>query len=146
MSHDEYPIPQPSPQMQKLERLVGTWEVTGGAVGRVTYSWMEGRFFLKQEIDLNHDGHRINGLEIIGHEMPFGGEPSEDVKSRYYGSMGETFDYVYEMEGDTLTIWGGMKGSPAYFKGAFDADGTTMTGGWVYPDGGGYQTTMTKIG
>ena len=28
---------QPSGQMKALDRLVGTWEVTGGAVGTVSY-------------------------------------------------------------------------------------------------------------
>jgi hypothetical protein len=33
------------------------------------------------------------------------------------------------MDGDTLTIWGGVKGSPAYYRGQFSADGNT-SGGW----------------
>jgi hypothetical protein len=105
---------------------------------------MEGGFFLIQRIDLDHDGHQVKGIEIIGHEQPFGAEPSEDIKSRYYGTDGSTFDYVYEMDGDTLTIWGGAKGSPAYYRGQFSADGNTLSGGWVYPDGG-YESSATRI-
>lgn len=60
--------------------------------------------------------------------------------------MGNTLRYVYETEGDALTIWGGEKGSPAYFKGSFSADGGSMHGEWVYPGGGGYVSTMTRIG
>jgi hypothetical protein len=59
--------------------------------------------------------------------------------------MGNTLDYVYELEGDTLTIWGGEKGSPAYFKGKFSDDGDTQSGEWVYPGGGGYESTMTRV-
>ena len=129
--------PTPNPDLNSMDRLVGTWEVSGGAQGRVTYEWMEGRFFLIQHVDLEHDGRKIKGIEIIGHEQQFGAEPSEEIKSRYYGSTGESFDYVYELEGDTLTIWGGQKGSPAYYKGTFSDDGNTVTGGWVYPGGGG---------
>ena len=55
-------------------------------------------------------------------------------------------NYVYELEGDTLTIWAGEKGSPAYFKGEFNPDGDTVTGAWVYPGGGGYDSTMTRVG
>jgi len=54
-------------------------------------------------------------------------------------------DYVYELGGDTLTIWGGERGSPAYLRASFSADGTTFSGGWVWP-GGGYQVTGTRIG
>lgn len=109
------------------------------------YEWMEGRFFLLQHVDFEHHGNTIRGLEIIGHLRPFGGEPSQDIHSRYYDNLGDTFDYVYELEGDTLTIWGGLKGSPAYYKGTFSDDGQAVIGGWVFPDGGGYTTTMTRI-
>jgi hypothetical protein len=37
--------------------------------------------------------------------------------------VGNTLDYVYEVSGDTLFIWAGAKGSPAYFKGQFSDDG-----------------------
>ena len=60
--------------------------------------------------------------------------------------MPNTFDYVYELDADVLTIWGGERGSPAYFEGRFDAEGTTIAGTWVYPGGGGYDSTMTKVG
>jgi hypothetical protein len=71
--------------------------------------------------------------------------PSQDIKSRFYDNTGNTLDYVYELEGDTLTIWGGERGSPAYFKGTFGDDGDSVSGGWVYPDDGGYESTMTRV-
>jgi hypothetical protein len=46
-------LPTASPDLKRLgDRLVGTWEVTGGAQGRVTFEWMEGGFFLIQRVDL----------------------------------------------------------------------------------------------
>ncbi|MER7369190.1 hypothetical protein [Nonomuraea wenchangensis] len=136
---------QPSAELKALDRLVGTWTVTGGAEGTVRYEWMPGGFFLFQHVELTHDGHRITGLEVIGNLRPFGEPVSADVVSRFYDSAGDTLDYVYELTGDKLTIWGGAKGSPAYYEGTFDADGTTVTGAWVYPGGGGYPSTMTRI-
>jgi hypothetical protein len=135
----------PNPDLKSLGKLVGTWKVSGGATGQVTYRWMEGGFFLIQDVDLDNNGHKSKGIEIIGHLQPFGEEPSTDIKSRYYGSGGETFDYVYEMDGNTLTIWGGEKGSPAFYRGTFSADGNTLNGGWTYPGGGGYESTSTRI-
>ena len=137
---------QPSAQMKALDRLVGTWEVTGGAVGTVSYEWMRGGFFLLQRVDLMQNGQRITGLEVIGHLYnPFAdASPSEEIASRFYDDQGNTLDYVYELEGDTLTIWAGEKGSPAYFRGVFSGDGNTMSGQWFYPDGGGYDSTMTR--
>ena len=121
-----YQQPEPTPDLRSLDRLVGTWEISGGAQGRATYEWMEGGFFLIQHVDLQQHGQKIKGIEIIGHERPFGEEPGEEVKSRFYDNMGNTLDYVYELEGDTLTIWGGERGSPAYYRGTFSEDGKPL--------------------
>jgi hypothetical protein len=137
--------PQPNPDLKSLDKLVGTWKITGGAEGQVTYAWMEGGFFLIQQVALEQAGQRIRGIEIIGHLQPYGEAPSKEIKSRYYDSTGSTLDYVYEIEEDTLTIWFGERGSPAYYKGTFSADGNTLTGSWVYPGGGGYASIAVKI-
>jgi hypothetical protein len=55
-----------------------------------------------------------------------------------------TLDYIYEMDGDTLRIWAGEKGSPAYMKGKFSEDGNTFSCEWTYP-GGGYKATGTRV-
>jgi hypothetical protein len=134
---------QPNPDLQTLDRLVGTWTVSGEAEGTVTYEWTENGFFLLQHVDLG--GNR--GLEVIGHESKYGEEPSADIRSRYYGfSEGETLDYTYEIVGDTLTIWMGERGSPAYYEGTFDEAGNALTGAWHYPGGGGYTTLSTRVG
>jgi hypothetical protein len=137
-------ITEPSDAMVALDRLVGTWTVTGGAEGTVRYEWMPGQFFMLQHVELTQYGQRMTGLEVIGHLRPFGEPSSEEICSRYYDSDGNTFDYVYELSGDTLTIWAGSKGSPAYYRGEFSADGQTVTGDWVYPGGGGYGSTMSR--
>jgi hypothetical protein len=133
-------------ELHRLEKLLGTWELDGDTSGVVTYEWMDGGYFLLQHIDMVQDGNRTKGLEVIGRLREFGSpEPSADIKSRFYGAGGETFDYVYEMSPDrtTLTIWGGEKGSPAHFTGTFNDAGDVLRGAWVYP-GGGYESVMTK--
>jgi hypothetical protein len=147
MSNDNYAADQPtqpSEAMAALDRLVGTWTVSGEAEGTVRYEWMPGRFFLLQHVELTQFGQQTTGLEVIGHHRPFGEPPSEDVHSRFYDSSGNTLDYVYELSGDTLIIWAGAKGSPAFYRGEFSADDQTVTGDWVYPGGGGYSSTMTR--
>jgi hypothetical protein len=143
-TYGEQQPPTPNPDLENLNRLVGTWQVSGGAQGKVTYEWMEGGFFLIQHVELEQYGQNIKGIEIIGHEQQFGAAPGEDIKSRFFDNMGNTLDYVYEIEGDTLTIWGGEKGSPAYFRGTFSDDGNSVAGDWVYPGGGGYSSTMSR--
>jgi hypothetical protein len=137
--------PDPNPDLKNLQRLVGTWEMSGDVRGTVNYEWMEGGFFLIQRVDLEQFGQRIKGIEIIGHERPFGAEPSEEIKSRFYSNTGDTLDYVYELQRDTLTIWGGERGSPAYYRGIFSDDGDTLSGAWHYPGGGGYEATSTRV-
>jgi hypothetical protein len=142
--------PTPKPDLKSLDRLVGTWKLSdptgkGGIEGTVRFEWMEGGFFLIQHVDLDQNGHKNKGMEIIGHERVFGAaEPRDDIQSRFYSDSGDTLDYVYEVDSRTLTIWGGEKGSPAYFEGTFSDDGDTCTGGWVWP-GGGYEARMTRV-
>lgn len=137
--------PKPNSDLRNLDRLVGTWQVSGEAQGQISYEWQDGGFFLMQRFDLDHGGHLIKGVEMIGHRQGLGEEPSLDIRTRVYSFLeGLTLDYVYELEGDTLTIWGGEKGSPAYYRGTFSADGNSLTGGWVWP-GGGYRTTTTRV-
>jgi len=145
-TQDEQQTPKPNPDLKSLDRLVGTWKVSGPDIqGQVTFEWMEGSFFLIQHFDFVQGGHKVKGMEIIGHLQPFGEEPSKDIKSRIYDTMGNTFEYTYEDDDDTLTIWGGEKGSPAYYKGTWSDDGNTNAGAWVYPGGGGYESTMTRV-
>lgn len=136
--------PVPNPDLKSLDRLVGTWQLSGDTAGTITYEWMDGGFFLIQHTDFILHGHSVKGIEIIGHLQPFGEVPSPEIRSRVYDSVGNTLDYVYEVEEDTLIIWGGEKGSPAYYKGQFSKDGKTNSGEWVYP-GGGYKSVMTKV-
>jgi hypothetical protein len=138
--------PKPNPDLKNLDRLIGTWKQAGELEGEITYEWAEGGFFLLQHVDFIHGENKIKGMEIIGHESTFGSEPSTEIKSRFYSFLdGMTLDYVYEMEGDTLIIWGGEKGSPAYYKGTLSKDGYTLTGSWVYPGGGGYDAVSTRV-
>lgn len=136
-------------EIADLGRLIGTWRVSdpsgaGAVEGQVTFEWLQGRSFIVQRVDLVQNGQRTRGIEVIGHAWPFGGERSPEVSSRFYDEAGHTLDYVYELEGETLTIWGGEKGSPASFRGAFDPSGDRLVGGWVWP-GGGYQSSMTRV-
>lgn len=130
--------------MKKLEPLVGTWRLSGDTTGEVRYEWLEGGFFLLQQVNMELHGHVVNGIEVIGRLRPYGQEASKEIMSRAYSSTGDTLDYVYELKDNTLTIWGGERGSPAYFQGTFSSDGNTCIGAWIYP-GGGYTSTMTRV-
>jgi effector-binding domain-containing protein len=141
--------PERDPRLERLGKLaLGTWKVDGGADGpngTIVFEWLEGGYFLVQRVDLVHGEHVIKGIEIIGRERPFGVEPkSTDLRSRFYDNLGNTLDYVWVLEGNALTIWGGEKGSPASFRGAFSEDGNTLSGGWTWP-GGGFELVGTRV-
>ena len=142
----EGPI-RPSPALQALDRLVGTWDVSGPEIrGRVTFAWMEGGFYLVQRVDIDHAGHEITGTEFIGYDEANGGLRSYFFSNHGPGPFGRVaLEYVWEVGDDALTIWGGFAGSPARYKGEFSDDRNTVTGAWEWP-GGGYEATMTRAG
>jgi hypothetical protein len=138
--------PQPNPALKSLDRLVGTWNVSGPEIhGQVTFEWMEGGYYFVQRVDLDHGGHEIKGVEYIGYD-----ESNEVLKSYFFSNHGPgpfggiALEYVWEVGDDTLTIWGGYVGSPASFKGEFSDDHNTVAGRWEWP-GGGYEATMTRV-
>lgn len=148
----QYQPNEPNPALRSLDKLVGTWTMKGresgpdGEIhGQVAFEWLEGGYFLVQHFDFDHIGKRIKGIEIIGYERNWGQDvPSQDCTSHVFSNTGDAFTYVYDVGDDTLTIWGGERGSPAAFKGKFSDDSNTITGAWEWP-GGGYQATLTRV-
>jgi hypothetical protein len=141
--------PMPDPDLKKLDRLVGTWRLSGDVEGQIKYEYTEGGFFLIQYVDMStptkYGRRRVKGIEIIGHQQRIGEKPSREIKSRFYEYMqGLTLDYVYELKRDILTIWFGDKGSNNRFKGKFGPDGRSYSGEWKWP-GGGYKVTATRL-
>jgi hypothetical protein len=140
---NEQPTPPslaPSPALRSLDRLIGTWQVTGPDLdGQVTFAWMAGGFFLMQQVQLNQGGQQTQGIEIIGYDPE-----SNSLRSHYFDSTGSILEYTWEVSDTTLTIWFGLAGSPAFYRGQFSADGNTNAGAWEWP-GGGYDSTMTRV-
>jgi uncharacterized protein DUF1579 len=144
--------PQPNPALASLDVMVGTWELKGresgpeGEIhGRPTFEWMEGGFYLVQQVHIDYIGRRIVGTEYIGYD-----EENDNLRSYFFSNEGPglfgrvALEYVWEVGEDTLTIWGGEVGSPASFKGRLSDDRNTITGRWEWP-GGGYEATMARI-
>jgi hypothetical protein len=99
--------------------------------------------FLIQRGWTRREGVEQTYVQIIGHDRMPGSERAEAISGRLYTSHGDTLAYVCELEGDTMTIWMGEKGSPAVNTGTFSADGNTIEGAWEWP-GGGCKETMTR--
>lgn len=132
------------PAMAALDRLVGTWNITGEATGRVTLRWLPGGGFLHQEGHLDFNGHRNEFVELIGRAQPPGAAQPGDITSRVYTGAGQMLDYTHELADDEVTIWYGHRGSDNCYRGTFNSEGTVLDGAWSWP-GGGYATTASRI-
>lgn len=131
--------------LECLEKLVGRWSIEGEAQGETRWRWAEGKRFLFQDFDITHGGHRHRGLEVIGHLQRLDEPASAEIWSRaYHFSSGLTLDYVYEMEGDELTIWFRHKGSDNRMRGRFSSGGTRYDAQWEWP-GGGYRVRGKRL-
>jgi hypothetical protein len=124
--------PMPDPALRKLDRYVGTWEMTGRTVGsdtdnvkgRTTFEWLPGGFFLQQRISLDFAGYQVEGLELIGYDPETGRFPS----TVYSNGIGQPLPYWYEVDGDNLKIRTDTLG--ATFTGSWSEDGRKFAGGW----------------
>jgi hypothetical protein len=136
----------PSPALKRIgEIFVGTWSLSGGANGTTRFEWAEGGLFLIQHVDLMVFGRKIKGVEMIGHLHRAGEAPSDEIWTRFYSfGDGLTLDYVYELNGRTLTIWFVKKGSDNRYVGEFSKDGSSFKGAWAWP-GGGYEVTGVRV-
>jgi hypothetical protein len=131
--------------LQNLEKLVGRWSIDGEWKGVSTYRWAQGKRFLFQDFDIHSGERRHVGLEVIGHLQPMGTEPTPEIWSRaYFFNSGHTLDYVYEMEGQDLTIWFRHRGSDNRLRGRYSPDGTGFSGAWEWP-GGGYEVQGRRL-
>lgn len=148
--HDQQAAP--NPELRCLEVMVGTWELkgrefeTGAAIhGRVTLEWMEGGFYLVQRVETDYAGKRITGTEYVGYN-----DADQNLRSYFFSNDGPgpfggvALEYVWELDDDEITIWGGFVGSPASWRARFSDDRNTIQGRWEWP-GGGYEATMTRV-
>jgi hypothetical protein len=136
MSNDEQaqPMPKPDPALKRLEKFVGTWEMKGrtlnskqdNVLGRATFEWLPGDFFLQQRIELNFMGMELRSLELIRYDPEI-----QTFPSFVYSNMSPVpLPYKWDVQGDSLTISVNYGPIDAIFKGKFSKDGNSFSGGW----------------
>lgn len=143
--------PEPDPALKRLDRLVGTWNITGRTPGsdeddisgRTLIEWLPGGYFLQLRGAMEFRGSKVESLEIIGYD------PETRAFSSYvYSNLGGVpARYGWDVQGDTLTHWD----EDSRYIGTFSEDGGTITGGWrpnegkEGPDNIAYDAIMTRI-
>ncbi len=140
----------PDPALRRLDRLVGTWEISGRTLGskednirgRVTIAWLPGEFFLEQRGHMTFMDATIDSLEIVGYD------PAMDTfPSTVYSNLGGIpVTYFWDVQGNTVTHW--EEGSK--YTGTLSEDSRTLTGGWRPVKGysgpdNTYDAIMTRV-
>jgi len=131
--------PKPNPELKKLDKLVGIWNVSGEVCGQVSYSWMEGGFFLVQYVDLEG----CKGIEFIGYDQEKGA-----LRSHYFDDDGKVLEYTYTVSETDHIISIDMPGIKGKFDGKYSNNGNIITGSWQWRQGCedmGYKAILTKI-
>jgi hypothetical protein len=127
-------LPQPDPALKRLDRLVGTWAMTGRTLGsdsdnvsgRATFEWLPGGFFLQQRITLNFAGLQIESMELVGYDPE-----SQTFPSTVFSNLAPTpLPYRWEVGEDTLKITVSYGPLDATFTGRWSEDGQSFGGGW----------------
>ena len=131
--------PKPNPELQKLDKLVGIWNVSGEVCGQVSYSWMEGGFFLVQYVDIEG----AKGIEFIGYD-----EESGKLKSHYFDDDGKVLEYTYNLNNTDDIVSINMPGIKGEFEGHYSNNGNTISGSWHWKQDGeemGYKAIYNRL-
>jgi len=121
---------KPNPALQRLNVLIGTWDMKGHTLdskednitGWNTFEWLPGGFFLKSSGEINFKGEIIQSMEIIGYD------PATDTfPSSVYSNMdGNVLPYSWNVQGNIVT----HSNPTSQYTGTISEDGKTLTGGW----------------
>jgi hypothetical protein len=128
-------LPAPDPALKALERFLGTWDLKGhllgsdeeNIVGRASYRWLEGGFFLQQDIDLDFAGFvQIKSHELVGYDAE-----SKAFSSLVFSNVSPSpLPYTWDVQGSDVTISVSYGPLDATFTGTFSEDGDSFSGGW----------------
>src|SRR5689334_5383620 len=112
-------MPTPDQELKRLEKLVGTWKLTGRTLnskednitGWTTFEWLPGGFFLKAVGEIVFRGLPMQSLEIIAYDP----ERKMFPASVYSSMSGTALPYEWNVQGNTVI----HAGSGATYTGTF---------------------------
>ena len=140
-------LPSPDPSLRALDPFVGTWELHGhllgsdeeNIVGRASFRWLEGGFFLVQDIELDFAGmYSVKSHELVGHDPETGA-----LSSLVFSNMSPVpLPYHWQVDGGKVQIKVSFGPLDATYNGEIGEDGRTFSGGWR-PNPGADETVNT---
>ena|ERR671924_389194 len=127
--------PPPDPALKAMDQFVGTWDMKGhfvgsdeeNIIGRATFRWLEGGYFLQQDVDLDLGGFvQVKSRELIGYDAE-----TQAFSSLVFSNLSPTpLPYRWEVHGREVKISVSHGPLDAIFTGSFDEDGNRFSGGW----------------
>jgi hypothetical protein len=127
--------PTPDPALRRLDPLVGDWQMTGNLVGsseeniigRAAFRWLEGGFFLVQDIEIDFAGqYQVKSHELIDYEPT-----TRAFASHVFSNLSPSPPhYSWDLRENTLRIIVSEPPLDATFEGTISDDGRAFTGGW----------------
>jgi hypothetical protein len=129
-AHQQTPVPKPA--LERLDALVGEWNMEGShpldpttvVRGRAAFEWLVGGFFLVERWDVAHPDFP-DGIQIIGWD-----DASETYAVHYFDSRGISRRYEMSLSDGVWTMWRESPGFSQRFTGTFGDGGKTITGRW----------------
>jgi hypothetical protein len=128
-------VPAPDPALKVFDVFIGTWDVKGqllgpdggDVVGRATYTWLPGGFFLQQDVELDFAGlYEVKGRELIGYDAE-----TKTFPSTVFSSLSPVpIPYRWQFDGRRLKITVDYPPLDATFEGELGEDGNSFSGGW----------------
>jgi hypothetical protein len=134
-AEDDFQPFTPDPALRRLDALVGDWQMTGNfvgsdeenIVGRARFHWLDGGFFLVQDIEIDFAGqYEVKSHELIGYDSESGA-----FRSQAYSNLSPVpLAYTWDLRDNTLRISVSEPPLDATLEATISDDGTTFAGGW----------------
>jgi hypothetical protein len=157
MTDTENQTPTPDPALHRLDVLVGDWTMTGhlvgsteeNIVGHASFRWLDGGFFLQQDIEIDFAGMvQIKSHELIGYDPETGA-----FASHVFSNLAPSpLPYRWDLRDNTLRISVSYGPLDSTFEGTISDDGTHFSGGWRPNPGAdetinvAYDVTGSRVG
>ena len=126
--------------VKSLDKMVGTWKVSGEARGTVRYEWFDRKSALIQHVNLGD----TKGFEVIRFD-----QDSQSWRSWFFDRSGSTvLEYTYEVDAEQLKISIDMEDRHGSFVARFSDGGNVLEGRWDWTQAGkrmAYNATLTRV-
>jgi Protein of unknown function (DUF1579) len=127
--------PTPDPALKALDPFAGTWSMRGhligsdkeNIVGQATFRWLEGGFFLLQDVEIDFAGlFDVKSHELVGYDPE-----TKGFSSLVFSNLSPSpLPYRWEVQDRSVSISVNYGPLDATFNGEMTEDRNSFSGGW----------------